>query len=120
MEKDAVASGACCLGDKPKGTIGNTIGGCERKSDGVVDQAVDDVQHAYKRAKSITGDVGGSVPRLAGQARDQLRAAGEHATAAVKHGGEVTISTVRERPAIWAVAASLAAVGVASFIHARR
>jgi uncharacterized protein YjbJ (UPF0337 family) len=120
MNKDELAGAARYVGGKVEKTIGDTVDSRDWQVDGVVDQVAGGTQHAYGRAKSIVGDIVDSAPELADEARDRLKAAGERATDAAQHGGKVAVDTVREQPAIWALAAGVAGYALAWFIHARR
>ncbi|MDI1295372.1 MAG: CsbD family protein, partial [bacterium] len=88
--------------------------------DGVADQVAGGAQHAYGRAKSIIGEVIDSAPELAEDAKDRLRAAGERAADTAQKTGKAAVETVRETPAIWALAAALGGYALAWFVHGRR
>jgi len=120
MNMEELVGSARSIGGKVEKTICDTIESREWQADGLVDQVAGEVQHAYGRATSIVGDVVGSAPELAERGRDHLMAAGEHATAAVQRGSDAAIATVRERPAIWAIAGGVVALALAWLIHARR
>lgn len=120
MNKDELQGGARYIGGKVEKTIGDVSESRDWQVDGVVDQVAGGVQHAYGRAKSIAGDVVDSAPELADEGRDRLQAVATRAADAAQHGGKVAVDTVREQPAVWALAAGVVGYALAWLIHGRR
>lgn len=120
MNKDELQGGARYVGGKVEKTVGDVVESRDWQVDGVVDQVAGGAQHAYGRAKSIAGDLIDSAPELADEGRDRLKAAAERAADAAQHSGKVAVDTVREQPAVWALAAGVAGYALAWLIHGRR
>jgi len=120
MNEDEFKGGARYVGGKVEKAIGDTVNSRDWQIDGVVDQVAGGVQHSYGRARSIIGDAIDGAPELAEDARDRLKAAGEQAADAVKTHGRAAAGTVRETPALWALAAAMGGYAIAWFVHGRR
>ena len=120
MNKDEFQGGARYVGGKVEKTIGDTVSSRDWQVDGVVDQVAGGVQHSYGRAKSIIGDAIDGAPELAEEARDRLKVAGERAADSAQKGGKVAVDTVRDTPALWALAAAMGGYAIAWFVHGRR
>jgi uncharacterized protein YjbJ (UPF0337 family) len=120
MNKDELQGGARYVGGKVEKTIGDAVESRNWQVEGVVDQVAGGVQHAYGRAKSIVDDVVDSAPELAQESGDRLKAAAANASNAAQHGGKVAVDTVREQPAVWALAAGVAGYALAWLVHGRR
>lgn len=120
MNEDEFKGGARYVGGKIEKAVGDTVSSRDWQVDGVVDQVAGGVQHGYGRAKSIIGDAIDSAPELAEEARDRLKAAGEQAADIAQKQGKAAAETVRDTPAIWAVAAALGGYALAWFVHGRR
>lgn len=119
MNEDEFKGSARYVGGRIEKTIGDTVESRDWQVDGVVDQVAGSAQHAYGRAKSVIGDAIDAAPELAGEARDRLKAAGERAADTAQKGGKVAVDTVRDTPALWALAAALGGYAVAWLIHGR-
>jgi len=120
MNKDELQGGARYIGGKVEKTIGDVGESRDWQVDGVVDQVAGGVQHAYGRAKSIASDVVDSAPELADEARDRLTSATDRAAVVAQHGSKVALDTIREQPAVWALAAGVVGYVLALLIHGRR
>jgi len=120
MNEDEFKGGARYVGGKVEKAIGDTVDSRDWKVDGVVDQLAGAAQHGYGRARAIVGDALDAAPELADEARDRLKDAGDRVAVGARKGTQAVTDTVREDPALWALAAALGGYALAWFIHGRR
>ena len=120
MNEDEFKGGARYIGGKVEKAVGDTVNSREWQVDGVVDQVAGGVRHSYGRARSIIGDAIDGAPELAEEARDRVRAAGDQVADVAHKQGKAAADTVRDTPALWALAAALGGYAVAWWIHGRR
>ena len=120
MNEDELKGGARYIGGKIEKAVGDTVDSRDWQVDGVVDQVAGGAQHTYGRVKSIVGDAIDGAPELAEEARDRLKAAGEQVADVAHKQGKVAAETVRDTPALWALAAALGGYALAWFVHGRR
>jgi uncharacterized protein YjbJ (UPF0337 family) len=120
MNEDEFKGGARYIGGKIEKAVGDTVNSRDWQVDGVVDQVAGGVQHSYGRARSIIGDAIDGAPELAEEARERLKAAGEQVADVAQKQGKAAAATVRDTPALWALAAAMGGYAVAWLIHGRR
>lgn len=120
MNKDEFQGGARYVGGKIEKAVGDVAGSRDWKVDGVVDQVAGGVQHTFGRAKEVIGDAIDSAPELAEEARERLKAVGEHVSKSAQKGSKAATRTVGNQPLLWPLAALAAGYGLAWLIHGRR
>jgi uncharacterized protein YjbJ (UPF0337 family) len=120
MNGDEFQGGARYVGGKIETAVGDAVDSNEWRADGVIDQVAGGIQHTYGRARSIVGEAIDHAPELAADARDRLKQAGERVAGTAQRGASVASDTVRESPALWALAAALGGYAIAWAIHRRR
>lgn len=120
MNKDELEGGARYVGGTIERAVGEAVDRRDWQVDGVVDQVAGGAQNTYGRARSIAHDAIDSAPELMAEARDRVAAAGERVAETARGGARTAAETVRDTPALWAVAAAIGGYALSWVIHGRR